>query len=166
MAGIGSPTEKISQFVDHFLNPISMKVRSYLRDTNDFLHHINQIGTVEEGTLLVTMDVTSLYTNIPNDEGIRASMRALEKFRPGNVKPRNLSIIQLLEMVLKKNNFQFNRINYLLIGGTAMGTKSSSMLCHYIHGIFFEDQTNDLVLGWEIRSEFRRILQLIRFRTF
>ena len=47
-----------------------MTVKSYLQDTNDFLHHINQIGTVDEGTLLVTMDVTSLYTNIPNDEGL------------------------------------------------------------------------------------------------
>ena len=28
VAGIGSPTEKISQFVDHFLKPISMKVKS------------------------------------------------------------------------------------------------------------------------------------------
>ena len=33
------------------------------------------------------------------------------------------SISQIIELVLKKNNFQFNDINYLQILGTAMGTK-------------------------------------------
>ena len=63
--------------------------------------------------ILVTMDVTSLYTNIPNDDGIAASMRALGNNRPGQVKPTNLTIIKMLEVVLKKNNFQFNG-NHLL----------------------------------------------------
>ena len=139
VAGIGSPSEKISQLVDHFLNPISMKVRSYLRDTNDLLHHLMKVGNCTEGTLLVTMDVTSLYTNIPNDEGIRASMRALERFRLGNVKPRNLSIVNLLEMVLKKNNFQFNGNNYLQVGGTAIGTKAAPSFAVIYMGDF-EDE--------------------------
>ena len=139
VAGIGSPTEKISQFVDHFLNPISMKVKSYIRDTNDFLHKLKVLEEFEEGTLLVTMDVTSLYTNIPNNEGLRASMQALEKHRTGDVKPRNLSIIKLLEMVLKKNNFQFNGNNYLQVGGTAIGTKAAPSFAIIYMGSF-EDE--------------------------
>jgi hypothetical protein len=39
------------------------------------------------------------------------------------VQPTNESLIKLLELVLTKNNFQFNGQNYLQIGGTAMGTK-------------------------------------------
>ena len=35
IAGIGCPTEKISQFVVDFINPCSTKVRSYKRETND-----------------------------------------------------------------------------------------------------------------------------------
>ena len=139
VAGIGSPTEKISEFVDHFLNPLSMRVKSYVRDTNDFLHRINALEVFMEGVLMVTMDVTSLYTNIPNDEGLRASMAALMKFRTGDVKPRNLSIIKLLEMVLKKNNFQFNGNNYLQVGGTAIGTKAAPSFAIIYMGSF-EDQ--------------------------
>ena len=139
VAGIGSPTEKISQFVDHFLNPISMKVKSYVRDTNDFLHKLRNVEKLVEGTLLVTMDVTSLYTNIPNNEGLRASLIALEKYRTGDVKPRNLSIIKLLEMVLKKNNFQFNGNNYLQVGGTAIGTKAAPSFAIIYMGSF-EDE--------------------------
>ena len=66
----------------------------------------------------MTIDVMSLYTNIPNDDGICTSLLALEKYRPGNSKPKNLTIIKLLEMVLKKNNF-------LLVGGTAIGNKEA-----------------------------------------
>ena len=81
VAGIGCLTEKISQFVDHFLNPISKKVKSYVQDTNDFIRQISSFTELPEGRMLVTMDVTSLYTNIPNREGLRARMRALDTWR-------------------------------------------------------------------------------------
>ena len=136
VAGIGCPTEKISQFVDHFLNPCSIKVRSYTRDTNDFLNRISLTGTMTADTLLVTMDVTSLYTNIPNEEGLRASLISLERHRPGNVKPKNLTLIKLLEAVLKKNNFQFNGNNYLQVGGTAIGTKAAPAFAIVYMGMF------------------------------
>ena len=35
------PTEKISQFLDHFLKPIAAKTDSYLKDTSDFLKKLN-----------------------------------------------------------------------------------------------------------------------------
>ncbi len=66
------------------------------------------------------MDVTSLYTNIPNADGLRAIaniIRGKERIIP------NYDILKLLEMVLHKNNFEFNGQNYLQVGGTAMGTK-------------------------------------------
>jgi len=139
VAGIASPTEKISQFVDHFLNPCSIKIRSYVKDTNHFLDTLDSLGEVKAGTLLVTMDVTSLYTNIPNDEGIAAAMRALESNRPGRVKPTNLTIIKMLEIVLKKNNFQFNGNHYLQIGGTAIGTKAAPSFAVIYMGSFEEE---------------------------
>ena len=56
-----------------------MKVKSYIWDTNDLLHKIKTWEVFEDGTLLVTMDLTSLYTNIPKKKSLRASMLALEK---------------------------------------------------------------------------------------
>ena len=139
VAGIGSPTEKISQFVDHFLNPVSMKVRSYLKDTNEFLRILNRTPILKPGTLLVTMDVCSLYTNIPNDDGLRASLLALNLHRRGAVKPTNLSIIKLLNLVLKRNNFHFNGNNYLQIGGTAIGTKAAPSFAITYMGAYEEE---------------------------
>ena len=73
------------------------------RTQTTFLNYDTQLrGTIIKGTLLLAMDITSLYTNIPNDKKIEAAMRALESNRPGRVKPTNLTIIKMLKMVLKK----------------------------------------------------------------
>jgi hypothetical protein len=109
ISGNGCPTENISQFVDHFLNPPNSKLRSFVKDTTHFLQILEDIGTLPEDTLLVTLDVTSLYTNIPNDVGIQAARETLNKTRPqSGIKPSNVSLIQLLELVLTRNNFNFN----------------------------------------------------------
>ena len=63
------PTERISSFLDHLLQPIAQKQKSYLKDTADFINFIEKTQ-VSQNTILVSMDVTSLYTNIPQDEGI------------------------------------------------------------------------------------------------
>ena len=64
------PTERISAFVDHLMiQPIAQKQASYLKDTTDFLNFIEKTKLPKD-TILVSMDVTSLYTNIPQEEGI------------------------------------------------------------------------------------------------
>ena len=73
----GCSRERISQFVDHFLKPLVPNIKSYVKDTSDFVKKIRDLGTVPSNTLLVTLDVTSLYTNIPNQEGIKACAKAL-----------------------------------------------------------------------------------------
>jgi hypothetical protein len=86
MSANGCPTERISQFVE------VKDTESYIKDTTHFLQKITTLGTLPPGTLLVTLDVTSLYTNIPIDEG----KRAVARHNPGNPppdRPTNQSII-------------------------------------------------------------------------
>ena len=136
----GCPTENISQFVDFFLNPSCMTLPSFVKDTTHFLKLINDLGQLPPNCLLVTMDVSSLYTNIPNIEGLTAARIALDKLRPQtNIKPTNESLIRLLEIVLTKNNFQFNGVNFLQIGGTAMGTKVAPSFAVTYMGSFEEE---------------------------
>ena len=68
-----------------------------------------------------SMDGTSLYKNIPHDDGINCIKKILEQHV--NSTPKNSSLITLLEFVLKSNNFIFNQDNYLQINGTVMGTR-------------------------------------------
>ena len=83
ISGCEGPTEKISSFVDSLLQPISRKHKSYLKDTTDFINFIEETK-VSENTILVSMDVTSLYTNIPQEEGITTVCNAYETFHNNN----------------------------------------------------------------------------------
>ena len=123
VSGNGGPTEKISKFVDHFLNPTVREIKSFVKDTTHFLTLVKELGDVPDSSLLVTLDVAALYPSIPLDIGLEATRKTFEKFRPGkSIKPSNKTLMKFLEAVLKKNNFTFNGNHYLQISGTAIGT--------------------------------------------
>ena len=70
----GHPTERISEFVDYHLNPLVQTLPSYIKDTTHFLLQLEQMGPLPDNAILVTLDVSSLYTNIPRNEGIEACL--------------------------------------------------------------------------------------------
>ena len=128
----GHPTEKISEFVDLHLQPHVQNLPSYLQDTTDFLRKQDAMGPLPPETLLVSMDVTSLYTNIPHEDGIKACE---EVWETRTVKdPPTQILIKLLTLVLKCNNFEFNGKHYLQIQGTAMGTKMAPSYANIFMG--------------------------------
>ena len=121
ISGNNSPTEKISAFVDEHIKQFVPHIKSYVRDTPDFIKKIENFK-LNGDYFLVTMDVTSLYTNIPNHEGLVAVTQTLIR-ENAQFRANNRSLITLLQHVLHMNNFRFNGENYLQIGGTAMGTR-------------------------------------------
>ena len=48
------------------------ELKSYVKDSTNFIWKINNVEKVSGNGILVTIDVHSLYTNIPNKEGIEA----------------------------------------------------------------------------------------------
>ena len=74
VSGCDGPTEKLS-FVHKLLQPIAQQQKSYLKDTTDLVNHIENTK-VPADAILVSIDVTSLYTNIPQEEGIHTVCRA------------------------------------------------------------------------------------------
>ena len=61
---------KTSKLVDHYLQLHAKSLPSYIKDTSDFINRIDETKDINKDTILVTLDVKSLYTNIPNHEGI------------------------------------------------------------------------------------------------
>ena len=110
----------ISAFVDDHLKDLIKKTPSYVRDTSDFIKKVESFQH-DSDYFLVTMDVSSLYTSIPNHEGITAVHRTLTDNYNGQISIQSLT--KLLKFVLHMNNFIFNEVHYLQIGGTAMGTR-------------------------------------------
>ena len=89
--------------------------------------------------ILVTLDVSSLYTNIPHNEGIDACRRFLDTRTDKHIPTETLC--DLLRIILTMNNFTFNQHHYLQIHGTAMGTKMAPSFANLFLGIF---ETNAL----------------------
>ncbi|XP_078600510.1 uncharacterized protein LOC144875445 [Branchiostoma floridae x Branchiostoma japonicum] len=96
---------------------------------------LNKLGKVPPNATLVTLDVSSLYTNIPTDEGIQACREALQK-NPADVPTE--AICQLLDNILNLNNFDFNEEHYIQIQGTAMGTRVAPSYANIFMGNFEE----------------------------
>ncbi len=121
ISGCGRPTVKLSQYADHLLKPLLNHIPSYIQDTTDFLRRSLTLNTNLPKNILVTIDVRSLYTNIPNDQGIQACIHMLKE--NNMITPESeQSIIDILSLILNKNSFAFNNEHFLQIHGTAMGS--------------------------------------------
>ena len=121
ISGCNTPTEKISEFVDHHLKPLVSSIPSFVKVTNKFLHKLKSMETLPEGAILVALDVVGLYPHIPHAEGLEAISSALNE-RENQEIPTSL-IVDLADLVLKNKNFEFNGSHYLQSLGTAIGTK-------------------------------------------
>ena len=69
------------------------------------------------------MDVTSLYTNIPHEEGVTTVCHAYEDFYGDKAPIPTKYLREMLYLILTENSFQFCGSNYLQTHGTTMGTK-------------------------------------------
>ena len=79
------------------------------------------------------MYVRSLYTNIPNDEGLQAVRDALNA---STTRLPTRIITTFLFLILTLNNFIFNGINYLQRTGCVMGTKCAPSYANIFMGMF------------------------------
>ena len=117
------PTERISHFVDHHLQPLVHKLPSYVKDTYDFLNKLLTIGKLPSNSLLVTLDVSCAC-----DHFLRTDSH--------NTIIPNGTICDLIRVILTMNNFTFNDSHYLQIDRLAMGTKIAHSFANLFLGYF------------------------------
>ena len=132
VSSCGTPTKNISLFVDYHLHPLVKKIPSYIKDTNDFLVKLNEIQNLPSECLLVTSDASSLYTNIPLEEGMEACREALDT-RDVLDSPTD-DVVHLISLILKKNSFSFNGENYIQKHGTVIGTQMAASFANIFMG--------------------------------
>ena len=136
ISGCDGPTERLSSFVDKLLQPLAQKQDSYLKDTTHFIRFIESTR-VPRNAFVVSIDVTSLYTNIPQEEGITIVCNAYKNFHANNPPIATNFLREMLSLLLKENSFQFNGKDYLQTHGTAMGTKMAVAFANIlISGIY------------------------------
>ena len=130
-------TENISAFLEYHLKPLSQKVKSFIKDTNDFLKKLNELRDLPDEFILCTIDVVGLYPNIPHKEGLEAIRKALDKREDQTISTD--SLILLAECVLKNSVFEHNLRYFKQLHGTAVGTKLAPPYVFLIMG-YLEDK--------------------------
>ena len=74
----GRPVISISSFLDFHLQPLAREVKSYIKDTNDFLKKLRSLPNLPDDIILCNVDVVGLYPNIPHDEGLSDLRKRLD----------------------------------------------------------------------------------------
>lgn len=115
-----SETYNIAEFIEYHLNSISQKHNSYLKDTYDFIQKTQELR-IPSDSLLFTIDIDSLYTNIETKAGLEAVRGCMRRY-PDSKRPDEY-LLKLLEINLTKNDFEFHSKYFLQIKGTAMGKR-------------------------------------------
>ena len=121
ISNCGTPTEKVSKFLDHYLKLLIKSGKSYVKDTSDFLRKIKEFGNVPDGVTLVTPNVVGLCPSIPHGDGLDALSEELETCQEKKIAKEDL--LMMAKFVLKNNFYEFNSKAKLQISGTAIGTK-------------------------------------------
>ena len=142
VAGPNCPTKRLSKFIDIIIKPLVIHVKSYIRDSIDFLQKCSR--SANEKTILCTFDVKSLYTNIPHEYGLRAISLWLDKHQ-ATISSRfpKAFIMESVQFILMNNNFKFNDEFFLQLIGMAMGTDMAptyATLTMGYHELEFYDQ--------------------------
>ena len=152
VSGCNGPTEKISAYLDHWLQPLAKSLPSYIKDTKEFVKYIESTKLPKD-CILCTLDVSSLYTNIPTEDGIHAALQANENWKNKDPTcPPTSWLKKLLELILYKNVFRFNDKFYIQKQGTAMGTKMAPAYANIFMGTLESrilSQTNPSPIHWK-----------------
>ena len=120
VSGFNFCTCNLSKFVDSFLKFQAQQCKSYIRDTKDFLMKLSLIKNIPENSSLVTMDVSSLYTNINHEEDAEACFKKLEERKNKSIP--SIVIKNLTFVIPKSNAFRFGNEYYRQITGITVGT--------------------------------------------
>ena len=101
---------RLSNFLDLILKPLTKHVKSNIKDNIEFLKTCER--NVTNGTVLITFDVCSLYTNIPHE--IRAIEYFVSNYRQ-SINPRFTTqlILKAASFILRNNSITFDQMFYL-----------------------------------------------------
>ncbi|XP_057310304.1 uncharacterized protein LOC130648280 [Hydractinia symbiolongicarpus] len=154
VSAVNSITENISKFLNLCLQPLLPKLKSYVKDIKHLIQRLQTIPAQNEHVLLVSADVSSLYTNIPHQEGVDACIHFITKYRNTlpSFTPNEHVIRTLFSFILENNYFMFLNEIYLQLLGTAMGTKVAPPYASLFLGLF--EQTTYSSYGNTVKKNY------------
>lgn len=129
---IDGPTYRLNQLIHELLYVAESEIPHLFKDTTAFLQYIESHKNVSATTILATMDVLSLYTNIAQNEAIEVVTdfyeETLEKWKNYSTSVLPVSpyfLRKMLSTMLSNCTFEFNGKLFSQNYGTPMGAPAS-----------------------------------------
>ncbi|CAF3636257.1 unnamed protein product [Rotaria socialis] len=144
ISGLKHPTIKISKYLDNLLRPLfdQMALNTTVTSGFELIKKLQEWSTVNmrQDTTFCTIDVTDLYTMVPQIEGVLSLRKMLNKLKLKQVGGLKIeTIIRLSRFVMKNNYFSYNGQFYHQVRGGAMGSPLTLTISNcYMY--FFERQ--------------------------
>ena len=131
ISGIGSAPHKIARALAKILTPLLGTISpSHLKNSGDLINKLQNIDT--RNKKLASLDVTSLYTNIPVHKCLDRLQKYLKKSKIKLSLPTS-KIIRLCELITDQCFFEFDKKIYKQTFGLPMGSPLSAPLaCIYL----------------------------------
>ena len=102
----GIPVISNSSFFKEDFRHSQIFIKSFVKDTNDFLKKLPNLPDLPSDIILCTIDVVGLYANIPHKDGLDALCRTFNNRNDKSVYTE--SLLDLANCVLENNVFEHN----------------------------------------------------------
>ncbi|KAJ8919391.1 hypothetical protein NQ315_016484 [Exocentrus adspersus] len=128
-----SPLHPLARFLLNIISPLEGNTLSAVKNTQHFVRIIKEQHVTQQD-LLVSFDVTSLFTNVPTNKALDVVKKKLsedESLEHRTSLSLN-AIMEMLNMCINTTYFQLDDEFYQQEFGVAMGPITSTQ--RYIHG--------------------------------
>lgn len=130
VATLQSPTYKISKVIARCLGKIENYSPFHVKDSWQFAQQVKD-AYVPKGYKLISLDATSLFTNIPTDLCIKAIKKRWLKIEPHTFLTQS-QFIDTVKLITSESYFRYKDDFYLQKMGLAMGNSISGFLADMV----------------------------------
>ena len=129
VSACGGIFDRLGWLLQTILKPLLDHVPAHLKNTSDLIKRFDALDADSIiGMIPISLDVISLYTNIPVNEAIETTLEYVLKDKPGIHGLLNRDLWELLHLLLDNDVFSYNNIFFQQIRGLAMGNRLSGTL--------------------------------------
>ncbi|XP_025268300.1 uncharacterized protein LOC112639226 [Camponotus floridanus] len=125
-----SPLYNVAQYIHDILKISILQPKSHIKDGWTFANLLKD-KTIRDDEVMISLNVTALFTNIPKDLIVTAVTKRWSHIAP-NTKLYLAQFLHAIETVLDSTSFSFNGNFYEQIFGSPMGSPLSPILADIV----------------------------------
>lgn len=131
VSAIQSPFYNLSKFFGNVLSKIVGKTANTVKNSFEFVEFLKTIDPVPEDYMLASLDIVSMYTNIPISYALEVISKKWDVIKAHTSLPKN-EFLYGVKSCLESTVFQYENDFYKQISGLAMGGPISAVVANLV----------------------------------